>query len=459
MMGPGVRRRDFIALFGSAATWSLAAGTQQPDRVRRIGVLMTHMESDRLAAFRKGLEELGWAEPRNIRMEYRQTLDHELMRRFAMELVKLQPDLIVAQTTLATAAILQETRTIPVVFLQVSDPVGSGFIVSLARPGGNATGFIDLEASLAGKWLELLKEISPGTARAAFLFNPTTAPFSEYYLSQFRAAAPLLGVEAIPAPIRDASDLASAIVAQAREPNGAIMVMPEHFMSLHRAEIVSLANRYRLPAVYPFGYYVALGGLLSYGIDVLDQTKRAATYVDSILKGEKPGNLPVQQPTKFQLVINLATAKALGLTVPPSLIARADEVIEFAQGQSGTASEAKAMLEKAVAELKSNEAAALIKFNKADGGFRDRDLFVFCFDMTAAKITAHVYPNLIGVAAKDIKGVDGSPLGEKVFAAMKEGTISTVSYNAAKLGTTDPVPKEAYVTRVGNQGCGVGYYK
>src|SRR5215831_1304648 len=204
-------------------------------------------------------------------MEYRQTLDHELMRRFAMELVKLQPDLIVAQTTLATAAILQETRTIPVVFLQVSDPVGSGFIVSLARPGGNATGFIDLEASLAGKWLELLKEISPGTARATF---------SEYYLSQFRAAAPLLGVEATPAPIRDASDLASAIAAQAREPNGAIMVMPEQFMSVHRAEIVSLANRYRLPAVYPFGYYVVLGGLLSYGIDVLDQTKRAATYVD-----------------------------------------------------------------------------------------------------------------------------------------------------------------------------------
>ena len=220
----------------------------------------------------------------------------------------------------------EETRTIPIVFFQTSDPVGSGFVASLARPGGNVTGFIDLEASLASKWVELLKEIAPHVARAAFLFNPTTAPYSDYYLSRFKVAAPQFGVEAIAAPVHNASELSSAIAAQGRGPSGGLIVMPETSMAFHRAEIVSLAARYRVPTVCPYRHFIDC--LLSYGIDLLDQYQRAATYVDRILKGEKPSDLPVQQPTKFEMVINLKTAKALGLIVPPSLLARADEVIE-----------------------------------------------------------------------------------------------------------------------------------
>ena len=223
---------------------------------------------------------------------------------------------------------MQETRTIPIVFAILADPVGSGFVASFPRPGGNVTGFILMEPTMAGKWLELLKEVAPGVARVACLFNPATAPYAEYYLNPFKAAAPSFGVEAIPAPVRDTSELESVIAAQAREPNGGLIVMPDSFLNVHRAEIISLAARYRLPTVYPWRFFAELGGLLSYGNDMHDNWRRAATYADRILKGAKPSELPVQAPVKFDLVINLKTAKALGLDVPPTLLARADEVIE-----------------------------------------------------------------------------------------------------------------------------------
>ena len=250
------------------------------------------------------------------------------MQRFAKELVALQPDLILSQNTPTTAALLQQTRTIPIIFANVADPVGSGFVASFPRPGGNVTGFIIIEPTMAGKWLELLKEIAPRVNRVAFLFNPATAPYAEYYLNPFKAAAASFAVEAIAAPVRDTSELESVVAAQAREPNGGLIVMPDIFLNAHRAEITSLAARYRLPAVYPFRFFTELGGLLSYGNDQLDNYRRAATYADRILKGAKPSELPVQAPVKFELVINLKTAKALGLDVPLHLQQRADEVIE-----------------------------------------------------------------------------------------------------------------------------------
>jgi ABC-type uncharacterized transport system substrate-binding protein len=250
------------------------------------------------------------------------------MQRFAKELVALQPDLILTQNTPATAAVLQQTRTIPIIFANVSDPVGSGFVAGLPRPGGNVTGLIDIDASMAGKWLGLLKEVAPRVARVAFLFNPVTAPFAEYYVTPFKAAAASFAVEAIAAPVRDTSELESVVAGQAREPDGGLIVMPEAFMNVHRAEVTSLAAHYRLPAVYPRRFFAELGGLLSYGNDQSDNFRRAAGYVDRILKGEKPADLPVQTPTKFELVINLKTAKTLGLTVPFGLLNAADEVIE-----------------------------------------------------------------------------------------------------------------------------------
>ena len=250
------------------------------------------------------------------------------MQRFAKELVALQPDLILSQSTPTTAALLQQTRTIPIIFAIVADPVGSGFVASFPRPGGNVTGFTNMEPTMAGKWLELLKEIAPRVARVAFLFNPATAPYAEYYLNPFKAAAASFAVEAIAAPVRDTSELESVVAAQAREPNGGLIVMPDTFMTAHRVEITSLAARYRLPAVYPFRFFAELGGLLSYGNDLIDNFRRAATYADRILKGAKPSELPVQAPVKFELVINLKTAKALGLDVPVHLQQRADEVIE-----------------------------------------------------------------------------------------------------------------------------------
>ena len=296
--------------------------------------MMGFAESDRegqlsIAAFQDGLLRLGWAEGGNIRFDTRwAALDAESVQRFAKELVALQPDLILSHVTPTTVALLQQTRTIPIIFVWVSDPVGSGFVVSLARPGGNATGFTPIVASLGGKWVDLLKEIAPRVVRAAALFNPIMAPYADYYLNPFKAAAASNAVEAIVAPVYNISELESVVAAQAREPNGGLIVMPDTFTIGHRADIASLATRYLVPAVYWSHAFVGLGGLISYGPDVVDEFRRAASYADRILKGEKPSELPVQAPTKFKLVINLKTAKALGLEVPPTLLARADEVIE-----------------------------------------------------------------------------------------------------------------------------------
>jgi putative tryptophan/tyrosine transport system substrate-binding protein len=328
-------RRAFITLLGGVAvSGPLAAAAQQGDGLRRLGILMASAESDQhyqadLAVFRERLQKLGWADGRNIRIDVRWAgLDTESMQRLAKELIALQPDLILSHDTPTTATLLQQTRTIPIVFATVTDPVGSGFVVSLARPGGNATGFATMEGSLGGKWVELLKETAPRVSRVALLFNPTTAPYAEYVLKPFGAAAGSFGMEARAIHARDVSELEAVIAALAREPNAGLIVLNEDFTIAHRTEIVSLAARYRLPTVYPFRFFAELGGLLSYGVDLADNFRRAATYADRILRGEKPSMLPVQAPVKFELVINLKTAKTLGLDVSPLLQQRADEVIE-----------------------------------------------------------------------------------------------------------------------------------
>jgi putative tryptophan/tyrosine transport system substrate-binding protein len=333
--GDRMSRREFITLLGgAAAAWPLVARAQQPDGVRRIGVLMAYFESDRegqanVAAFRQGLQKLGWTDGRNLRIDSRwATLDAELMQRYAKELIALQPDLILSSSTPTTATLLHQTRTIPIIFASLVDPVGSGFVASLSRPGGNVTGFTIMESSLAGKWLELLKEIAPRVARVAFLFNPATATYAQYYLTPFKAAAASFGVEAIAAPVHNTSELESVVAAQAHTPNTGLILMPDAFTIDHSEEITLLAARYRLPAVYPFRFIAELGGLLSYGNNRLDNFQSVATYADRILKGAKPSGLPVQAPVKFELVINLKTAKVLGLDVPPLLQQRADEVIE-----------------------------------------------------------------------------------------------------------------------------------
>jgi putative tryptophan/tyrosine transport system substrate-binding protein len=330
-----VNRRSFITLLGGAAAWPLAARAQQPGGMRRIGVLMALGEGDPkglgfIAAFREGLQKLGWAEGSNIRIDIRRATggEIELRQRFANELVALQPDLIFAQSTANTAALLQQTRFIPIVFAQVTDPVGSGFVASFPRPGGNATGFTSFEPMMAGKWLELLREIVPRVKRIAILFNPTTASYAETYLNPFKAAAALAAVEAIVAPVRDISEAESVIAAQAREPSSGLVIMPDPFTAAHSREITSLVARYGLPTISPYRFYAEVGGLLSYGDDVTDNFRRAATYVDRILKGAKVSELPVQRPVKFELVINMKTAKTLGLDVPWQLQQRADEVIE-----------------------------------------------------------------------------------------------------------------------------------
>jgi len=331
-----MRRREFITLIGGAAmAWPLAARAQQSDRMRRIGVLMAHPENDPefqayVAAFRDGLQKLGWTESRNIRLDFRWGAldDAELRQRSAMELIALKPDLIVTQNTPPTASMLQQTRTIPVVFVVVADPVGSGFVESLARPGGNATGFTIMEPTTTGKWLALLKEIAPRVNRAAFLFNPATTPYADIYVNPFKAAAASLGLEAVLALVHDGAELDTVIATQAREPNGGLIVMPDGFLNVHRAEVIVLAARYHLPAVYPWRFFAEQGGLLSYGSEQRGLFRLAATYVDRILKGEKPSQLPVQAPVEYELVINLKTAKALGLTVPHALLTSADQVID-----------------------------------------------------------------------------------------------------------------------------------
>ena len=302
-----VRRREFITLLGGAASWPLAARAQQAERMRLIGVLMAYAESDPegqawVAAFREALQKLGWAEGRNIRIDTRwATPDVEAMQRFAKELVALQPDLILSQSTPTTAALVQQTRTIPIIFANIADPVGSGFVANFPRPGGNVTGFVLFEPTMAGKWLELLKEIAPRVNRVAFLFNPATATYFEYYMNSFKVAAASFGVEAIAAPVHDRSELESVFAPQAREPNSSLIVMPDSFLNAHRVEITSLAARYRLPAVYPYRLYTKVGGLLSYGNDVFDNYRRAAGYVDRILKGEKPSELPVANSRRSQV--------------------------------------------------------------------------------------------------------------------------------------------------------------
>jgi putative tryptophan/tyrosine transport system substrate-binding protein len=331
-----VNRRKFFTLLGGAAiAWPLAARAQQGERVRQIGVLMAFAESDHgaqswVAAFREELGKLGWTEGRNIEINTRwATADVEAMQQFAKELVALQPDSILTSSTPATAAMLQQTRTIPIIFVWVADPVGSGFVASLSRPGGNATGFTPIEGSLGGKWVELLKEIAPRVVRVSLLFNPVMATFLEDYLNPFKAAAASLGVEAIIGPVHDTSELESVIAAQAHESNsGGFLVIPDAFTIGHRADITLLAARYRVPAVYWSRSFAELGGLISYGPDAIEPYRRAASYADRILKGAKPSELPVEAPVKFELVINLKTAKALGLEIPPMLLARADEVIE-----------------------------------------------------------------------------------------------------------------------------------
>jgi putative tryptophan/tyrosine transport system substrate-binding protein len=329
-----VRRREFITLLGGAAVSSpLVARAQQPARMRRIGVLYSYAEADKeavahMAAFREALQKAGWADGHNIRIDYRGALNDESRQRFAKELVALQPDLILSGGTAPTVALLRQTRSIPIIFVNSADPVGSGLVKSLARPGGNVTGFINLEPTMASKWLELLKGVAPHVASIAFLFNPATAPYADNYLSPFKAAAPSFGVEAITTPVHDASEFETIIAAQARKPNSGLIVMPDPFPFVHRAEIISLAMRHRLPVVYSNRGYTELGGLLSYGADLVENLRGAASYGDRILRGDKPSELPIQVPVKFELVINLNTAKALGLTVPDKLLAAADEVIE-----------------------------------------------------------------------------------------------------------------------------------
>jgi putative tryptophan/tyrosine transport system substrate-binding protein len=330
-----MKRRQFITLLGGAtAAWPIIARAQQRERMRRIGVLM-HLAADdpegqgRLAAFLQGLQEAGWAVGRNVTIDVRwAAADVASMKRFAMELVALQPDLIFTSSTPATAAMLQATRTIPVIFVLVADPVGSGYVASLPRPGGNVTGFTPIVGSLGGKWAELLKEIAPRVARVTLLFNPPAATFVESYVNPFKAAASSLGMEAIIAPVDDMLELESLVTIQAREPNSGLVVLPDAFTELHLAEIVSLAVRWRVPAINWSRTFAEGGGLISYGPYLVEEYRRAATYADRILKGEKPADLPVQAPTKYETVINLKAAKALGLDVPPSVLVRADEVIE-----------------------------------------------------------------------------------------------------------------------------------
>jgi putative tryptophan/tyrosine transport system substrate-binding protein len=330
-----VRRREFIAGLASAAAGPIEVRAQQPARTQRIGVLMAFDESDpegqaALLALTRGLGELGWTDGRNVRMDIRwAAASVDRMRVLAKELIDLRPDVIFANGTLATTAFQRETRTIPTVFAPLSDPVGEGFVASLSRPGGNITGFINIEAGMAGKWLELLTQIAPRVKRAAMMFNPDTAPGAgSYYLPAFEAAAQSLKVEPIAAPVHSDAEIEAVITSLGREPGGGLVVMPDNFMLVRSVPIISLAARNNVPAVYTDHIFVRRGGLLSYGADRVDIFRRAATYVDRILRGAQPAELPVQLPTKFEMAVNLKTAKALGLTVPQSILLRADEVIE-----------------------------------------------------------------------------------------------------------------------------------
>jgi ABC-type uncharacterized transport system substrate-binding protein len=329
-----VKRREFITLIGGAAAWPLAARAQQAERVRRIGVITGGDAPDnpdllaRMGAFLEVLRQLGWSDGRNLRLDYRWPVgDADRIRRHAMELVELAPDVILTTGTATMAPLLQATRTIPIVFMAVADPVGAGFVDSMARPGGNVTGFMQFEYSLSGKWLELLKEIAPGVTRAAVLRDAAISSGTGQF-GAIQSVASSRGIELAPVNMREPSEIDLALGAFAQSANGGLIVTASGLALVHYELIITLAARYKLPAVYYRSYFVTRGGLLSYGYDLIDMNRRAAQYVDRILRGEKPADLPVQQPTKFELAINLKTAKALGLDVPPTLLARADEVIE-----------------------------------------------------------------------------------------------------------------------------------
>jgi putative tryptophan/tyrosine transport system substrate-binding protein len=328
-----MQRRDFITLLGGAVALPLAARAQESERMRRIGVLLPGTAADaeyqaRMAAFLQGLQQLGWSDGRNVRIDIRYAAgDANLIRKYAAELIALAPDVILAPGTTSLGPLLQATRTVPIVFTTLLDPVGAGFVDSLARPGGNATGFIAFEYSLSGKWLELLKQIAPSLTRVAILRDPATAAGIGQFAA-IQSAAPSFGVELRPIDMREADEIERAVTAFARSSNGGLIVTAGSGSVIHRDLIIKLAARHQLPTVYGAHHFVTGGGLISYGPDRIDQYRQAAGYIDRILKGEKPGDMPVQAPTKYELVINLKTAKALGLTVPPSVLARADKVIE-----------------------------------------------------------------------------------------------------------------------------------
>jgi putative ABC transport system substrate-binding protein len=328
-----MRRRDFITLLGGAAAWPLAVRAQQRDGVRRIGVILPATADDlefqaRLGAFQQGLQQSNWTIGRNVQIETRwATANNDVIRRHAAELVALAPDVILANGDSTVGPLLQVTRTVPIVFVTVTDPVGSGVVANLARPGGNATGFLTFEFSIGGKWLGLLKQIAPATTRVALLRDPSIVGGIGQF-GAIQAAAPLLGIETSQIDVREASEIERAVATFAGAPNGGLIGIGAPALTAHRDLIIALAVRYRLPAVYPFRYYAVAGGLISYGTDLIEPFRRAAGYVDRILKGEKPADLPVQAPTKYEMVINMKTAKALGLTVPPTMLTLADDVIE-----------------------------------------------------------------------------------------------------------------------------------
>jgi putative tryptophan/tyrosine transport system substrate-binding protein len=329
-----LRRRQFITLLSGAAAWPLAARGQQGERMRRIAFLHPYGENDpevsaRVVAFRQGLEALGWTENRNIQIEHRYSGgDLGQIQAYATELVRSAPDLIVGSGTPITAALQRATDTIPIVFNVVNDPVGQGFVATLSHPGGNITGFTFIDFPLIGKWLEMLKEIAPDVRRMTLMFNPDSAPFYPVFLRQFGAAPASLAVELSASPVHNEAEIEATITAFAREPGGGLIHAPDAFINTRRHLIMALAERHRLPAIYSFRQFVTEGALMSYGPDAADIVRRSTSYVDRILKGDRPTALPVQAPTKYELVINMKTTKALGLEVPPTLLARADEVIE-----------------------------------------------------------------------------------------------------------------------------------
>ena len=331
-----MKRREFIALLcAMPITWYSQAAAQSADRSRRIGVLSGISPSDpdvplRVNAFREGLQKHGWNEGRGLQIEYRWSGgDLNRMQAFAEELIQMRPDVVVAQSTPAVAAIQRITRTLPIVFVNVADPVGSAIVSSLAKPGTNATGFTNFEPTMGEKWMEFLKEVAPHTTRLCLIFNPNTTPSrGAFFLRLIEAAAPAFAVEPVVSPVSDPADIERVLADFARQPNGAVIALPDTFMSAHRQRLILLAAQHRLPAIYPFRYFATDGGLMSYGVETVDIYRRSASYVDRILRGAKPDELPVQAPTKFEFVINLKAAAALGVAIPPSLAARADELIE-----------------------------------------------------------------------------------------------------------------------------------